>query len=139
MIIDCDNCSARGWHCSECVVSHLLGPPGRFDLDQEAHDALEVLADSGLVPPLRMVPVLDVSAVASASVEGDEKPARQGSATQEPASGQPADDGLVATGPDSRGRRPLRCAGVRPLPAGHSAGRVRRPCSEAQTPQLWTG
>lgn len=57
MIIDCDNCSARGLHCSGCVVSHLLGPPDRVEFDSEACEALDVLADSGLVPPLRMVPV----------------------------------------------------------------------------------
>ena len=37
------------------VVTFLLGPPGALDADEQR--ALGVLAESGLVPPLRLVPV----------------------------------------------------------------------------------
>jgi hypothetical protein len=56
MLIDCDRCTMRDIACADCVVTVLLGPPGAaragFDADEEA--ALGVLADSGLVPPLRL-------------------------------------------------------------------------------------
>jgi hypothetical protein len=56
MLIDCDRCTMRDIACADCVVTVLLGPPGAarpgFDPDEEA--ALGVLADSGLVPPLRL-------------------------------------------------------------------------------------
>jgi hypothetical protein len=54
--VDCDTCAARGLACSDCVVSVLLGAPGGVvDLDRDEQAALEVLADSGLVPPLRLI------------------------------------------------------------------------------------
>jgi len=56
--VDCGTCVARGTTCSDCVVGVLLnasGDPLDFDPDEQA--ALEALADSGLVPPLRLVPV----------------------------------------------------------------------------------
>jgi hypothetical protein len=58
MIIDCDTCVMRDLECGDCVVSVLLGPPGAMTpgFDPEERAALEVLADSGLVPPLRLVP-----------------------------------------------------------------------------------
>lgn len=52
--IDCDTCVVRGLACSDCVVSTLLGPPPELVADDE-RAALQVLADSGLVPPLRMI------------------------------------------------------------------------------------
>ena len=57
MLIDCDTCEVRGDACGECVISVLLGaPPGGVEIDPDEQRALEVLADSGLVPPLRLVP-----------------------------------------------------------------------------------
>lgn len=58
MIIDCDTCVMRDLACGDCVVSVLLGPPGALTIgfDDEERAALDVLADSGLVPPLRLVP-----------------------------------------------------------------------------------
>jgi len=53
MLIDCSTCSVRGTGCSDCVVSALLGPP---DLDAQEQAAVAVLARSGLVSPLRLVP-----------------------------------------------------------------------------------
>lgn len=70
MIIDCDACAVRGPACSDCLVSVLLGgPPVQgeapargggpvpVELDGAERAALAVLAGSGLVPPLRLVPV----------------------------------------------------------------------------------
>lgn len=53
--IDCDTCEVRGLACDDCVVTVLLGPPPELDLDEDGRRALDVLAGSGLVPPLRMV------------------------------------------------------------------------------------
>jgi hypothetical protein len=53
--IDCDSCAVRGPACSDCVVTVLLGPPPEMGFDDEERRALDVLAGSGLVPPLRMV------------------------------------------------------------------------------------
>ena len=56
MLIDCDSCEVRGLACGDCVVTALLGaPPEGVVLDDEERRALEVLAGSGLVPPLRLV------------------------------------------------------------------------------------
>lgn len=59
MLIDCDACVMRGPGCRDCVVSVLLGAPaepsGSLVIDDEERAALEVLAESGLVPPLRLV------------------------------------------------------------------------------------
>lgn len=58
MLIDCDTCAVAGPACSDCVVSVLLGPPptGQVEIADEHAPALRVLADAGLVPPLRLVP-----------------------------------------------------------------------------------
>ncbi|MBU6245227.1 MAG: hypothetical protein KGP12_08440 [Actinomycetales bacterium] len=58
MLIDCDACAVAGPACGDCVVSVLLGPPAgaRVEIADEHGPALQVLADAGLVPPLRLVP-----------------------------------------------------------------------------------
>lgn len=53
MIVDCDRCEVRGLACDDCVMSVLLGPRPRGELGDEERDAVGVLAQSGLVPPLR--------------------------------------------------------------------------------------
>ncbi|EKF23321.1 hypothetical protein C731_2657 [Mycolicibacterium hassiacum DSM 44199] len=53
--IDCDECAVRGAGCGDCVVSVLLGVPETL-LDDE-RQALEVLAEAGLAPRLRLVPI----------------------------------------------------------------------------------
>lgn len=53
--IDCDDCAVRGPSCRDCVVSVLLGVPATLSLDERA--ALEVLAEAGLAPRLRLVPI----------------------------------------------------------------------------------
>jgi hypothetical protein len=56
VLIDCETCEVRGVACGDCVVTVLLGaPPEGVEIDQEAVAAIEVLAGSGLVPPLRLV------------------------------------------------------------------------------------
>lgn len=57
MVIDCETCAVRGPACGDCVVSVLLGipSPAPIDLGAEDHRAIDVLADAGLVPRLRLV------------------------------------------------------------------------------------
>jgi hypothetical protein len=62
MLIDCDACTVRGPACAGCVVTVLLRiepavqDTGAVELDHAEQEALAVLAGSGLVPPLRLVP-----------------------------------------------------------------------------------
>lgn len=57
MKIDCETCTVRGASCADCVVTFLTievrGAPA-LELDEAERAALEVLASSGLVPPLRL-------------------------------------------------------------------------------------
>jgi hypothetical protein len=55
VVIDCDDCAVRGLGCRDCVVSVLLGVPETLLQDERA--ALEVLAEVGLAPRLRLVPI----------------------------------------------------------------------------------
>jgi len=71
LIIDCESCEVRGAACGDCVIGVLLGvpaPAGGADdggdppsgapivqLDAPERHALDVLADQGLVPRLRLV------------------------------------------------------------------------------------
>ena len=58
MIIDCGSCAVAGAACTDCVVTVLLGAPDSVTHVADEHAAaLGVLADSGLVPPLRLVPL----------------------------------------------------------------------------------
>ena len=56
-VIDCATCLASGEDCGDCVMSFMAEPdfgrPIRFS--QEEKQALEVMADAGLVPALRLV------------------------------------------------------------------------------------
>jgi len=66
MMIDCGSCAVRGEACADCVVTFLTIPvhavpvstvPVRalpVDLDDAERAAIDVLAASGLVPPLRL-------------------------------------------------------------------------------------
>ena len=75
MIIDCDGCGVRGDACGDCVVAVLLGAPP--DLMADEQRAIGVLADAGLVPPLRLVEPVElplatnVSAAVSRAVTDD--------------------------------------------------------------------
>ncbi|MGB8389214.1 hypothetical protein [Mycobacterium sp.] len=55
VVIDCDDCAVRGPGCRDCVVSVLLGVPETLLQDECA--ALEALAEVGLAPRLRLVPI----------------------------------------------------------------------------------
>lgn len=63
MLIDCDRCIARGPACADCVVTVFLAiaPPARqVELDDSESAAVAVLAEAGLVPPLRLVSGISV-------------------------------------------------------------------------------
>jgi hypothetical protein len=54
MVVDCDSCAVAGRGCAGCVVTVLVGPaPVRVEFDDEELRALRVMAQAGLVPPLR--------------------------------------------------------------------------------------
>jgi hypothetical protein len=56
VLIECDSCEVRDLECDGCVVTALLGIPegtAGVDIDEGERRALTVLADVGLVPPLR--------------------------------------------------------------------------------------
>ncbi|WP_197694227.1 hypothetical protein [Mycobacterium sp. 852002-40037_SCH5390672] len=55
VVIDCDECAVRGPGCRDCVISVILGVPDTLLQDERA--ALEVLAEVGLAPRLRLVPI----------------------------------------------------------------------------------
>jgi len=56
LLVDCDTCAVKGRACSSCVVTVLLGStPEGIEWDETEREALGVLADSGLIPPLRLV------------------------------------------------------------------------------------
>lgn len=55
MIINCDRCEARGLACGNCAATVLLGEEYR-DLDPAEIRALTVLANAGMIPPLRYAP-----------------------------------------------------------------------------------
>jgi hypothetical protein len=56
MIVDCDRCQVRGNACRDCVITVLLGaPPGGVELDGAERQALDTLAEAGMVPHLRLV------------------------------------------------------------------------------------
>ena len=61
MVIDCGRCALRGAGCQDCVVAVLspanvtgYAPQPPDYLDEAEVRALGVLADAGLVPPLRL-------------------------------------------------------------------------------------
>ncbi len=59
LIVDCDRCSARPRACADCAISALLGVPDSDSppaLSGEEQRVLGLFADSGLIPPLRLVP-----------------------------------------------------------------------------------
>jgi hypothetical protein len=57
MIIDCDLCEMRETTaCDECIVPVLLHQmSGPFEMADDEAQALENLADAGMVAPLRLV------------------------------------------------------------------------------------
>lgn len=59
MIIDCDRCEVRGDACSDCVISVLLGAPPEVRWDRAERQAVDALAEAGMVPQLRLIPATD--------------------------------------------------------------------------------
>ncbi len=65
MLIDCDTCAVRDLQCGDCVMTVLLRPHGAdqgpasgvYDVDDVEARALDALAEGGLVPRLRLVPL----------------------------------------------------------------------------------
>ena len=63
VLIDCDDCAVRDLQCGDCVMTVLLGASGfgtqsAHEVDAGEARALDALAASGLVPRLRLVPLL---------------------------------------------------------------------------------
>ncbi|GAB2985334.1 hypothetical protein GCM10027076_24300 [Nocardioides montaniterrae] len=56
----------RGLACHDCVVTVLLGPPPELSIGDDELACLDLLADGGLVPPLRLVRPVDGPIVESA-------------------------------------------------------------------------
>jgi len=56
-LIDCDSCQAGPDNCGNCLMSFMADPefgqPIRFS--EEERNALNVMADVGLIPRLRLV------------------------------------------------------------------------------------
>lgn len=57
MFIDCNDCSQQHTEvCQDCVVTHVLRDlSGPLEMDSDQAEALDVLADAGLVSPLRLI------------------------------------------------------------------------------------
>ena len=65
VLIDCDACVMKGPGCQDCVVTVVLAisaeragsaeRSGTLRIDDDERAALDALAESGLVPPLRLV------------------------------------------------------------------------------------
>ena len=58
MLIDCDECNEQGTAtCHDCIVTHVLRDVGGpLEVDDQQAGALEILAEVGLVPDLKLVP-----------------------------------------------------------------------------------
>ena len=56
MKIDCTTCPVRNIACDDCVVTLLLNIPSvDHQLDEVETAALDLLADSGFVPRLKLI------------------------------------------------------------------------------------
>lgn len=54
--IDCATCRVRGPACGDCLMTALLGPVAEVvELAADEAGALRAMAESGLLPPLRLV------------------------------------------------------------------------------------
>jgi hypothetical protein len=51
MLANCDRCELRDIACAQCVITVL--PDGQAGIGEAERRALRVLAEAGLVPPLR--------------------------------------------------------------------------------------
>lgn len=58
MLIDCDCCVMKNTSaCGDCVVSAFVAiDSGHLEVDEAEQAAIDVLAEAGLVPRLRLLP-----------------------------------------------------------------------------------
>lgn len=58
MLIDCNQCEMQySDACQDCVVTHVLRDlAGPLEVDPDQAEALETLAEVGLLAPLRLIP-----------------------------------------------------------------------------------
>jgi hypothetical protein len=62
VLIDCEACHLRNVACGDCVVTVLLGKSdATVEFDEAEHEAVGALAAHGLVPPLRLIPLADIT------------------------------------------------------------------------------
>ncbi|MDR2895633.1 MAG: hypothetical protein LBV30_03125 [Propionibacteriaceae bacterium] len=56
-LINCDSCQADPTACGDCVMACLAPPVDRRNLrfSEAEADALTIMSDAGLLPPLRLV------------------------------------------------------------------------------------
>jgi hypothetical protein len=55
MLIDCEKCEVRNVGCADCVVSVMLGDPVEtLEIGDHERRALDILAEGGMLPPLRL-------------------------------------------------------------------------------------
>jgi hypothetical protein len=54
MVINCDRCEARGLACGHCAATVIVGQ--HAELGPAELRALTVLANAGMIPPLRYAP-----------------------------------------------------------------------------------
>ncbi len=92
MLIDCDSCAMREIACSDCVVTMLLDGSGQIDgsgqaeFDDDEWRAVDLLADAGLIAPLRLVPLWTSAGPATGPAAGPATGPAAGPATA-PATG----------------------------------------------------
>lgn len=58
-IVDCGRCVVRGYGCADCAVSVLLNAPPTVEWDEDELHAIDLLAEEGLIPPLRLTPLVE--------------------------------------------------------------------------------
>ncbi|GHF84604.1 hypothetical protein FHX82_001083 [Amycolatopsis bartoniae] len=58
-IVDCGRCVLRGTGCADCAVSVLLNAPPTVEWDPDELRAIEALAEGGLIPRLRLLPMAE--------------------------------------------------------------------------------
>jgi hypothetical protein len=114
MLIDCDTCAVRGDACSECVIGVLLRRPPvgtPVDLDADEAAAFGSLAGAGMVPPLRLVPLLSEAGVRDAA--GPDPTERAAGGTDTPDKSRQSDirPPRRAPGDPRRPQQTRRCAG----------------------------
>lgn len=104
MIIDCNDCLMQNTSaCDDCIVTVLLQLDRREDspleLDRSEADALDHLADAGLVPRLRLIPKPRSQPVAPGAAP--ENPVSEGAGSgnpQSPVSEKPLSESLKPDG-----------------------------------------